>query len=121
VSGFAALAFGAEENGDPDSDQDGGRDKDFCDGEELVGLVLSGDHGEDDGQAGAEESNDGQCDGDGATSGDAYDVRAGGTVLDSALEADHRCEEEKIGNEVGDDRHADEDVIGSADRGAGLA
>ena len=52
------LAFGADEDGNADSDQDGGRDQHFGDGEELVRFVVSGNDGEDDGEGGAEESDD---------------------------------------------------------------
>lgn len=54
------LAFGADEDGNADSDQDGGRDQHFGDGEELVRFVVSGDDGEDDGEGGAEKSDDGE-------------------------------------------------------------
>jgi hypothetical protein len=55
------LAFGADEDGNADSDQDGGRDQHFGDGEELVRFVVAGDDREDDGEGGAEKSDDGEC------------------------------------------------------------
>jgi len=82
-----------------------------------VRLVFSGDHGQDNGQAGREESDDGEGGGDGAASGDADDFGRGWAVL----QADHRGEEKQIRDEVGDDRHRYQNVIGSADGGAGLA
>jgi hypothetical protein len=61
----------AEKDSHSDSDQNRCRDEDLGDGEEFVGLVFSGDDGQDDGQAGGEEPDDGEGGGDGAASGDA--------------------------------------------------
>ena len=70
----SAFAVAAEEDSDSDADEDGGRDQDFGDGEELVGLVFSGDDGEHDGERCTKQSDGGEGDGDGAASGDAYDI-----------------------------------------------
>ena len=70
--GSAAFAFISQKDGDSDADEDGGRDQYLGDGEELVGLVFSGDDGEDAGEGGGEESNGGEGDGDGAALQSTY-------------------------------------------------
>jgi hypothetical protein len=58
--GSSPLSLGSEEDGDAYTDEDGGRDEDLGDGEELMRLVVAGDDREDDGEGGAEKSDDGE-------------------------------------------------------------
>ena len=48
-------------------------------------------------------------------------TRRTSALAGAALQADHRGEEEQIGQEERDDRHADQHVIRAADRGSRLA
>ena len=61
---------------------------------------------------GGRESDDGQQDCYWFLAGHAADVQPRGLVL----QLDHGCEEQQVRDEVGDDGHADEDVVGSAHR-----
>ena len=67
--------------------------------------------------ASADEAEGGQNDGDGPAAGNAPHFSRRG----AALQANHGGEEKEVGQEERDDRHADQHVVGAADRGSGLA
>ena len=51
---FPSHSFGVEQDGDTDSNQDGCAGEDHGDGMRVVEVLFSGDHGENDGEGGAE-------------------------------------------------------------------
>src|ERR1700760_2764622 len=109
-----AAAYSEDRETGEDDSQGGKQDLGY--GKGRVGVVGRRNGGEDDGEGSAGETNDGERDGDGCSAGQRQACESA-----AAYQANESGEEQQVRDEQCDESHADQDVIGAADGGAGLS